>query len=665
LRTVDAVASRRQQDAQAGAQPASTAITGRAVAIAFILVIGFTVAGCFSVFLRYEIIGTGYLPRGAVALLLALIGANALLRALARLGIKPLSAQELMLIFLLLMIVGAIAGQEYAQHFYLNIVGIVYYATPDIAPPELYLDGLNPLLLPSTDPSGPVARWAHEGLPPGQSMPWRAWVTPLLVWTPFFLAIYWMVLTFMAILAHRWENEEKLLYPLVEVPVETVAGEPRAVSTLLRSPALWIAFAIPCIHYTIQGLHGYWPAIPFINLDQPLRTRFAGPWAAFNGLLLFVRMDMIGIAYLLSAEVGFSLWFFFYLRRVQQFIRLALGIRTNHHQFFEYQVMGGYVLLAGALLYSARSHLRRAIAVAVGSLHRRPDAADADEPYRVAVLGFIAAFAFVLWWCSYFGMNTVWALAQYALFPVVGMIVARVICEAGMFIYSCPFGGYTAGYNEALFKVCGTERIGPMNVTLMTMTSWCQIRSTATQNMASVAQGYRLGSQAGIRRIHVMLLAMAAIAVAILACHITAPWVIYHWGAPKLAAWPSRSGLNATIGLTRYLETPTEINLEGWLGLGLGAATTWALFALRRMYVWWPLHPLGFVTWMHWPIERYWLSIFIGWLIKTTVIRLIGFRGFQRLRPIAFGLILGMNVIFTIWLLIHFIWPGPEGILTD
>jgi len=622
-------------------------------------VVGFTVAGCFSVLLRYEIIGTGYLPRGAVALLLALVAGNAALRGIRWLRIRPLSSPELLLVFLLLLIVGAIAGQEYAQHFYLKMIGVVYYATPDIAPPELYLDDLNPLLVPDTDPAGPVARWAHEGLPPGRSMPWRAWVTPLLVWTPFLLAVYWMVLCFAAVIAHRWEQEEKLLYPLVEVPIEAVAAEPTALSRVLRSPLTWLAFALPCLHYTLQGLHGYWPALPFLDLDQRLRTRFAGPWAAFNGILLFVRMDMVGIAYLLAAEVSFSLWFFFLLRRMQQFVRIAFGVTTAHHQFFQLQTIGGYLLLAGALLYSARHHLRRAAAVATGTLQTAPDAGDADEPYRLAAFGFVGALLFVVWWCGYFGMDTVWAVAQWVFFPLAGMVVARVVCEAGIFIYSAPFGGYTAGFNEALFRLFGTERIGPLNLTLMTMTSWCQIRSTATQNMAAVAQGYRLGSHAGLHRLHVMLLAMAAIALAIIACHITVPWVIYHWGTPKLADWPSRAGLNAARGIARLIEQPWAMEPTDWFALGLGAATTWALFVLRRRFVWWPLHPLGFVTWIGWPIERYWLSIFIGWLAKVTVVRLFGFPGFRRLRPAALGLILGMNVIFTIWLLLHFVWPGP------
>ncbi len=629
------------------------------------LVVGFTVAGCFSVMLRYEIIGTGYLPRGAVALLLALVAVNGALRGLKRLGIRPLSAEELLLIFLLLMVVGAIAGQEFAQHFYLKLIGLTYYATPDIAPPELFLHDLNPLLLPAIDPMGPVAQWAHEGLPPGRSIPWQAWVTPLAVWTPFFLAVYFMVLSFAATIAHRWETEEKLLYPLVEVPVETVKSEPNSLAPLLRSRMMWIAFVIPVVLYSMKGLHGYWPAIPFLELDQRLQTRFAGPMSAFNGTLLHFRLDMIGIAYLLSGEVGFSLWFFWLLRRLQQAARIGIGVTHAHHQFFKMQTLGGYMLLAVALLYSARDHLTKAIGVAIGTYRRKPGASDADEPYRLSVFGFIASLGFVVWWCSFFGMDTVWALVQYLFFPLVGLVVARVICEAGMFIYSAPLGGYIAGYNEALFDVFGVERLGSQNVTMMTMTSWAQIRSTATQNMAAVFMGYKIGSQMGAPRRQIMLLSIVAIALAIVTCHITVPYIIYNWGIPKLADWPSSAGLNTTRGLARLIQTPTTLGGEDWLGFGMGAATTWALFALRRRFIWWPLHPLGFVTWLGWPIDRYWTSILVGWVWKASVTRLFGFRGFRQLKPIALGLILGMNVVFTIWLFIHLIWPTPFPIMVD
>ena len=51
--------------------------------------------------------------------------------------------------------------------------------------------------------------------------------------------------------------------------------------------------------------------------------------------------------------------------------------------------------------------------------------------------------------------------------------------------------------------------------------------------------------------------------------------------------------------------------------------------------------------------------------LPTPVLRLAGYRGFRRMRPFAFGLILGMNVVFTVWLLVHMVWPGPPGIMLD
>lgn len=645
-----------EADSPAGARGG---ITARAVAIGLILVIGFTVAGCFCVFLRYELIGTGYLPRGAICLLLALIAGNAALRPLKRLRRRlALTGRELLLVFMMLLVVGAIAGQEYAQHVYLNLLGIVYYTTPDIAPPELYLDDLNPMLVPSTDREAPVIRWAFEGLPPGRSFPWRPWVVPLLAWTPFFFALYFMMVCSAALLAHRWEQEEKLLYPLVQVPVEMVEDEPASGASLFRSPLMWGAFAFCCLLYTMKGVHAYWPVIPDFDLQKTTQTTFPGPYSAFSRIPYHFYPEMVGIAYLLTSEVGFSLWFFYWFRRIQQFIRIAVGVDVGHYQFLKFQSVGGYVVLAGALLWSARNHLRRAFAVALGMLRREPDAADAGEPYRVAVLGFVGALVFVIAWCVHFGMDATWAVLQYAFLPLVGMVVARVICEAGMFIYTSPFR-----LNDTIFEMAGTDRIGPKNVTLMTMASWTMIRSTATVNMAAVAQGLKIGAEMGGRRLSVMLVTMAAIIVAILTSHVTSLYVIYQWGVPKLGWWPSGSSLNTTSQLARHLQAPSAMAVGDWVALALGAATTWGLVAMRRRFVWWPLHPLGFVTWLGWPIDRYWMSIFIGWLLKVTVVRLGGFKAFNRLRPGAFGLVLGVCVIITFWIIMHFVYPAPPVII--
>jgi hypothetical protein len=94
--------------------------------------------------------------------------------------------------------------------------------------------------------------------------------------------------------------------------------------------------------------------------------------------------------------------------------------------------------------------------------------------------------------------------------------------------------------------------------------------------------------------------------------------------------------------------------------MAMGGAITWGLVTLRRRFVWWPLHPLGYITWMGWPIHRYWMSIFIGWLWKVTVVRFGGYRTFNKLRPLAFGLILGVSVVLTVWIVVHYFAPAPS-----
>lgn len=639
-------------NAEANAAASHTrAGSGRALILGLILAAAFSVTGSFSVLLRYEIIGTGYLPRGAVTVLLLLVLINWGLRRFTRR--RGLRRRDTLLIFGMLMAMAAIPGQEFSQHVYLNQIGIVYYATPDIAKPTLYLEDLNPYLVPSKDRDDPVIRYAFEGVPPGAHIPWTKWVVPLLVWTPFWFALYWIVVCFAGLMARRWEDEEKVLYPLTAVPAELVSLDGQLVAPAFRNRMLWLCFAIATGIYVIKGLHTYYPGVPDINMQKVGGVIFSeGPARVFNRLPLHIYPEMIGIAYLLSAEVGFSLWFSYWLRLFQTFAREALGLQTKHWEFFAFQTVGGYAILGVALVWSARRYLAAAFGEGLKAVlgRGRPD----DAVHTVAAPGFILGMLFLWWWCAKVGISLTWAIIMYLSFVVVSLVVARVICEAGMFIYSSPFR-----LNEILFDIAGVKQIGPRNVTLLTMTSWAQIRSTATMNMTSVFQGFKLGSLGHIDR-RLMLWAMyGAIVVAILCAHVSSIYTIYHWSVPKLGWWPQGSSLNTTNTLAKRLQAPPEMTAGNWAAIALGGATTLVLVAMRRRFVWWPWHPLGFVAWLGWPIDRYWLSILIGWLWKVGVIRLAGYKSFAAYRPMAFGLILGICFILTVWLVVHMVVPGP------
>jgi len=619
--------------------------------LGLVIVAAFTIAGCFSVLLRYEIIGTGYLPRGAVTVLLLLVLITAVLRRfLKRRGIPRKSA---LLIFGMLLAMAAIPGQEFSQHVYLNQLGMVYYTTPDIAPPDLYLDNLNPSLVPSTERTDPIIRWAFEGVPPGASVPYGKWVVPLLVWTPFWFALYWVVLCFSALMAHRWEDQEKVLYPLTTVPAELVSADRKSIAPALKNRLLWVCFAITTLLYVMKGIATYVPSVPNIDMQHRGGVIFAeGPMRVFNNLPLHIYPEMIGIAYLLSAEVGFSLWFSYWLRLVETFSREAVGLQMNHYDFFAFQTVGGYAMLGGALLWSARKYLARVLKSGIAAALGKGEAE--DPVHRIAAPGFIIGMIFIVYWCSRVGMSATWALVMYVSFIMVSLVVSRVICEAGMFLYSSPFR-----LNDVIFDIVGIKNLGAQNVTVMTMASWAEIRATATMNMPYAFMGFKLGTIAGIDRRKMFWAMYGAIVVAILCSHVSSIWTIYHYSVPKLGWWPSGSSLGTTNKLAQQLRSPQDMTLSNWGAIALGGGTTFFLVAMRRRFLWWPWHPLGFVAWLGWPIDRYWLSILIGWIAKIAVVRFQGYKAFSAFRPAAFGLILGICFILTVWLVIHMFMPGP------
>ncbi len=639
--------------ATSSATAAPSPLGRRAALLALLLVAVFTSVGIYSVFLRYEIVGTGYLPRTATFLIFLVIVLNlALLRFARRLA---LSDREVLVAFAVLMVVAALPGQEFSQHVYLNLMGLTYYSTPDITPPDLYQDLLRTPIVPSTDRLAPVIRWAYEGKPPGAATPFAAWLPTLALWTPFWLALYWTIACWSLLFFPRWEEQEKLVFPLVQVPVELTEGLPVAVPAVLRNKLFWAGFFVSTALYVLKGLHTYFPSVPDINLQKNIGQVFAGgPAVVYNGLPLHVYPEMIGIAYLLSAEVGFSVWFFYHFRLFQHFIRLALGFRQNPGSFFEAQTIGGYIMLAAAMLWSARGYLDGVIRHALGGSGETLPGADRGHPYRLAVWGFVFGLAFMLYWCTQAGMTLTWAAMQWVVYPFVALVVARVVAEAGMFIYSAPFR-----LNQVLVEMFGPKAIGRENILMLFATSWSEIRGTATQNAPYWFQALKLVSAVDVSRVQFLWLAMAAIALTIGISHVLSLHVIYTWSVPKLGWWPSGSSLNTTRTLVRYLQNPRRYGATEWSALVAGGLFTWFLVYMRQRFTWWPFHPLGYVTWLGWPTHRYWFSVAIGWAWKVVTVRFFGFKAFGVMRPLAFGLVTGLCFILSVWLFIHLVWPGP------
>lgn len=149
---------------------------------------------------------------------------------------------------------------------------------------------------------------------------------------------------------------------------------------------------------------------------------------------------------------------------------------------------------------------------------------------------------------------------------------------------------------------------------------------------------------------------MLAALVAAVAAFVAVLAIYYHYGAATPRgdnSWRNYNGRSPFLALMRWAEDPTD---PDWLRLqwaAVGAAGTAGLIEARSRWLWWPLHPSGFVM-AHagWTMPWVWFPTFLGWGLKALLLRYGGMRAFRRGIPVFLGLLLGDIVIACIWSLV-------------
>ena len=84
----------------------------------------------------------------------------------------------------------------------------------------------------------------------------------------------------------------------------------------------------------------------------------------------------------------------------------------------------------------------------------------------------------------------------------------------------------------------------------------------------------------------------------------------------------------------------------------VGSLSMMLLIWLRQIFLWWPLHPIGYTMLSSWASHKLWLSIFLGWMIKHLLVRYGGLNTYRRARPILLGLVLGEMTSAGIWAIV-------------
>jgi len=557
-----------------------------------------------------------------------------------------LTPGEMLVLWVLLAVSTSGAGMDSMQCTFMTAHGAFRFATPENHWQDLFLDRI-PRAMTVSDDAALARLWKGDSsiLDPRNL---KVWIGPAARWWLLMSVLWTAPIGLAQFLRRRWIQQEKMGFPIVQLPLEIVREHPKVFS----QGTLWIAAAIPVVVNLLGGLHTYYPAIPSfptamwddrLNIGKYL-AGMGRPWDAASGMLYVCLYPfIIGLGLLLPGELCLSMWLFFLVWRGEMVTSSWLGF----HQSWDlpYQVTtGGYLALVGFPLWAARKQLLELGKRALATGQRDP-----GEPisYRSAALIFLVGFAFVVAVGVANKLSFGQSFAFFFQYFLMVVVIGRIRAEMGLPTHELERMGPT---------VLPTTVLGPRVLGLQNMTS-LHLFYGFTRGMRNIPfphqfEGLYFSERLQLDGRRLILATSPFISLGLAWAWFWTLYLSYNRGLGTYRAghhtwfaqdsWGQLAGLlnaNAPVAWGRVV--------AGVIGFGV----YWGLMSVRSIWTAWPLHPAGFALGSTWYMAHMWFPMFIAWVIKWSVARWGGIRAVRALPLVAYGLILGDVGTGALWIL--------------
>jgi hypothetical protein len=568
-----------------------------------------------------------------------------------------LTRPELLTVYSVVLVVTPLFG-TYVLFYLLSQVPTFYYLGR--SQPLWETTFLN--LIPSW--WGPSSFAAVEGFYLGHtSVPWSEWALPLAAWSSFMISLYVANICFLSLLQKQWIRHERLTFPLAQIPLETVGDgtSGNRSASLPVSKAFWVGLVVAAAVGFLSQLSQRVPAMPSFTMQITLMgSQPVGPVAALGQVELWLYPWLISLAYMLPKDLLFSVWSLWLVRLGLCAMAIRQGVQlTSADQWWTYdefpapfsQATGAVVGLSIWALWTARRHLSRALRIAFS----RPSGEDRDEPlpYRWALVGFAVCAVWMILFLVFSGCRPMVGVAYVALLLGLYLAYARLQAEA-------PFEVFFWWFNDIAAVSMGMRNMRPAETLTIYMMNWAgasfpsRIFSACSLNTLT---SFKIADANGtdLRRLTYLLIAAFLIALA-MGMFVTLTGIHHHgflmttagqgdyytgWAGWALRDAGYSTFYDITSGAPRYV--------GGALYMAAGAVICVFLGLMRLRFLWWPLHPIGYVLSNSIPQAVGTFPFFIAWALKTLVTRYGGLRLYRQTIPLAIGLIVGDLLNSSIW----------------
>ena len=588
-----------------------------------------------------------HLPIAVVfAMTLLIVIANVLLKRL-----KPglqLSESELTVIWGMMLVASGIPSSGLMRYLIPLLVSPFYFATPENEWSDLFHRFLPDWMVVS-DPK--AVFFFYERLPDGDAVPWLVWLKPILAWTAFVLVFFFVTICWCVILRKQWVEHERFSFPLVQLPVE-MFQTPEGGSLLnrfFRNRGMWVGAAIPIILHGLKGLHLYLPSTPnppvFFPISQYFTEKPFSALAWWPPVHLFIYPSVIAVVYFLTLDISFSFWFFFLAAKMETVLIYATGSKINAGLFHTNQQMGGFLVFIGFILWLGKDHFRGVF----GALFGRTYASDSHEPlpYAWAAGGLVVGILVLALMCTLAGMEFWVALSILLIFFGAVAVMTWTVANAGMLfvLYAFLPGDY-------LVTLLGTARVSASSWTILAYQRVLMFDMREIL-MPSVMNNFKIADSMRLKQRPFLLATGLSLVLAVGLSYYASLRLIYHHGALNLQNWTYV--ISATTSFKRLagqLQHPMNLQLDRLIFLITGGLLMLGVLVMRHHYLWWKVHPVGFLMTTSYATYCFWSSFFLGWLCKLLILKFGGVALYRKLRPVFLGVILGECIIGGIWIVV-------------
>ena len=582
----------------------------------------------------------------AIFVLVVLVAINALARRLF--PRYALSQAELLAVYTMVCIGAALAGHDMMPIIVQATAAPYHFATPENHWIPLFGRYL-PKWLVVSDPEVLKGFYAgHSSLYLRSNL--VAWLAPTIWWVSFVIALIFVMMCINVLVRRQWIERERLTFPVIQLPMAMT--EPGA--ELWRNKVMWYGLAIAGGIDLVNGLHFLYPSIPeLVVRDVDLRPLItASPWTAIDWMPRSLFPFVIGLGFLLPADLLFSCWFFYLFWKAQMVLSRAMAWDAiPQFPFVKQQAFGGYAAVLLMLAWTSRGYMKQVWRRIVG---RQSDLDDAGEAmsYRSAALGAVVGVAILTWFFFEMGLSPLLGVAAFVIYFALSTVIARMRAELGPPVHDLHF----SGPDELITQAVGTRNISPQNLTALTHFYWFN-RAYRGHPMAFGIEEMKMAQVTRSSQRKFLIAVMIATVVGALATFWAYLHLSYTLGCGtanwRMGSWP----LEQFGRLATWLQAPSSPNYQA----NLAALFGFALFlaGMRLRFLGWPFHPIGFAISGSWSMNLVWMPLLVAWLAKVMILRYGGLRLYKQAVPFFLGLILGQMIVGSFWSLLGIILHIP------